>query len=202
MDFDPEELREKAIEMVNMGAERGVTMRILGHLAVRTHVQNNRELIDLLQRKPTHDIDFMRQIMGEAKRVTAGAGRYVETEIDYEDMAMLLIEFENGGFGQLLAGHCAQIGAYDVKLFCTGGTVLCRPGSEMRYKKVGEDEAVASEGDLAAEPGVRREVREFVECVLNDTEPTIPGEEGVRNVEIAEAALISAAENRPVDLPL
>ena len=46
------------------------------------------------------------------------------------------------------------------------------------------------------------EVREFVECILNDTPPTIPGGEGVRNVELAEAAGISARESRPVDLPL
>jgi len=59
MDFDPEELRQKAIELVALGEERGVTLRLLGHLAVRTHVQSNRNLIDLLERKPTHDIDFM-----------------------------------------------------------------------------------------------------------------------------------------------
>jgi predicted dehydrogenase len=72
----------------------------------------------------------------------------------------------------------------------------------LRYKKVGEDEVVVSAEEQQAEPGVRREVREFVECILNGTDPTIPGEEGVRNVEIAEAALISSAEHRPVDLPL
>jgi myo-inositol 2-dehydrogenase/D-chiro-inositol 1-dehydrogenase/scyllo-inositol 2-dehydrogenase (NAD+) len=149
-----------------------------------------------------HEIDFMRQIMGEAKRVTANTGRFVETEIDYEDLAMLLIEFENGGYGQLLAGHCAQIGIYDMRLYCTNGTVVCPSGGPMRYKKVGEEEVTATPEQLQAEPGVRREVREFVECVLNDTEPTIPGEEGVHNVEIAEAALLSAAEHRPVDLPL
>ena len=149
-----------------------------------------------------HEIDFMRQVMGEARRVTAGLGQYVETEIDYEDLAMLLIEFEGGGYGQLLAGHCAQIGTYEVKLYCTNGTVLCHHGAPLRYRKVGEDEVVPTAAELEAEPGVRREVREFVECLLNDTAPTIPGEEGVRNVEIAEAALISSAEHRPVDLPL
>jgi len=149
-----------------------------------------------------HEIDFMRQIMGEATRVTSGLGRFVETEIDYEDLAMLLIEFEGGGYGQLLAGHCAQIGSYEMKLYCTRGTVMAGGPHGLRYKKVGEDEVVVPAEEQQAEPGVRREVREFVECILNDTEPTIPGEEGVRNVEIAEAALISSAEHRSVDLPL
>lgn len=150
----------------------------------------------------SHEIDFMRQLMGEARRVTAGMGQFVETEIDYEDLAMLLIEFENGGFGQLLAGHCAQIGIYEMKLYCTDGTLMAGGPHGLRYKKAGEEEIVVSPEEQQCEPGVRREVREFIECILNDTEPTIPGEEGVRNVEIAEAALISAAEHRPVDLPL
>ena len=94
-----------------------------------------------------------------------------------------------------------RIGVYDSRLFCTNGTVFCQPPN-MRYKKVGEDEIAVPAEELQAEPGVRREVREFVECILSNAEPTIPGEEGVRNVEIAEAALISAAEKRPVDLPL
>jgi predicted dehydrogenase len=149
-----------------------------------------------------HEIDFMRQIMGEAKRVTAGTGQYVETEIDYEDLAMLLIEFENGGYGQLLAGHCAQIGVYEMKLYCTGGTVMAGGPWGLQYRKVGGEEVVVSAEDQQTEPGVRREVREFIECLLNDTPPTIPGEEGVRNVEIAEAALLSSAEHRAVDLPL
>ncbi len=57
--MDPEELRANAIELVEKAKEFGLTLRILGHLAVRTHVQRNRDLIDLLERKPTHDIDFM-----------------------------------------------------------------------------------------------------------------------------------------------
>jgi len=149
-----------------------------------------------------HEIDFMRQIMGEAKRVSAGLGRFVETEIDYEDLAMLLIEFENGGYGQLLAGHCAQLGSYEMRLYCTEGTVLAGGPHGLQYKQAGKDAVTVPPEEQQAEPGVRREVREFVECILNGTEPTIPGEEGVRNVEIAQAALIASEEHRPVDLPL
>ncbi len=50
--------------------------------------------------------------------------------------------------------------------------------------------------------GVDREVRGFIGAVLDDTEVTIPGIEGLRNTEIAQAAQISAASNRVVELPL
>lgn len=149
-----------------------------------------------------HEIDYMRQIMGEAKAVTAHLGHYVAPEIDYEDLAMLLIEFGTGS-GQLLSGHCSFIGVYDVRIFCTKGTILCRPWpTELRYKREEGDEVLVDSAELETEPGVRREMREFIECILNDTPPTIPGEQGVRNVEIAEAAALSSRENRRISLPL
>lgn len=57
--MDPDELLEIARQLVALGAQNGVTLRILGHLAVREHVVANRELISLLKRVPTHDIDFI-----------------------------------------------------------------------------------------------------------------------------------------------
>ena len=57
--MDPDELLAIAHELVEQGGEMGVTLRILGHLAVREHTKKNRYLIDLIKRVPTHDIDFM-----------------------------------------------------------------------------------------------------------------------------------------------
>jgi hypothetical protein len=57
--MDPDELLAIALELVEQGGEMGVTLRILGHLAVREHTKKNRYLIDLIKRVPTHDIDFM-----------------------------------------------------------------------------------------------------------------------------------------------
>ena len=91
MDFDPEELRATAHELVDQAKERGVTLRILGHLAVRTHVQHNRELIDALQRKPTHDIDFM----GYSTETTA-ANKFFIDELGYTPDPMVAYSQEYG----------------------------------------------------------------------------------------------------------
>lgn len=53
------ELLDVAKELVEIGKEQGVTLRIIGHLAVREHVKKQTELIKIMQRIPTHDIDFM-----------------------------------------------------------------------------------------------------------------------------------------------
>ena len=57
--MNPDELLEIALDLVAKGAVLGVTLRLLGSLAVRAHTQGTSKLIDLLQRVPTHDIDFM-----------------------------------------------------------------------------------------------------------------------------------------------
>jgi hypothetical protein len=46
-------------QLIEIGSERGVTLRILGHLAIRDHVKDHIELLELLNRVPTHDIDFI-----------------------------------------------------------------------------------------------------------------------------------------------
>ena len=57
--MDTKQLLELGKKLVAQGAERGVTLRMLGHLAVRDHIQDHVELLDLLERIPTNDIDFL-----------------------------------------------------------------------------------------------------------------------------------------------
>ena len=152
-----------------------------------------------------HEIDFIRCILGEATSVYAVMNNFVNPEADYEDYAAVTINFEGGRSASLLAGHCAYQTTYDGKLYCTEGTLLfsAQTGA-LAYTVKGEDPVTIPYGELGALPetGVQRETREFVEAVINDTEVTIPGIEGLRNTEIAEAARISASENRVVELPL
>jgi hypothetical protein len=77
--FDPDELVELAQELVAMGDERGVTLRIIGHLAVRSHVEKHRALIDALGRLPTHDIDWM----GYSKDRNAANAMFID-ELGYK----------------------------------------------------------------------------------------------------------------------
>ena len=152
-----------------------------------------------------HEIDLMRQVLGEAQTVYASMDNYVTPECDYEDFVQMIINFQAGGRGALLAGHAAKMGAYDGKIFLTGGTILfSHQQREIRWVADGEEPQVTTYDEAAEgyEPGVHREIREFVEAVLDDTEVTIPGSEGLRNTEIAQAAGISAASNRVVELPL
>jgi hypothetical protein len=56
---DTAELLDLGKQLVEIGAEFRVTLRILSHLAIRDHVKEHIELLELLNRVPTHDIDFI-----------------------------------------------------------------------------------------------------------------------------------------------
>ena len=116
-----------------------------------------------------------------------------------------MINFEDDKVGCLLAGHASFMGIYDGKIFCTEGTLFFGGFGELSYQRAGEEQPTVVTAEQAAEgyePGVRREIREFAEAVLNDTQPTIPGEEGLRNIEVAQAAHLSWEQRQEVALPL
>jgi predicted dehydrogenase len=152
-----------------------------------------------------HEIDLMRQVLGHAVSVYAAMNNFVTPEVDYEDYAQVTVNFQGGGIGSLLGGHAAKMGAYDGKIFLTRGTILfSHQLKEVHWLVEGGEPQVTTYDEAGAgyEPGVQREMREFVEAILDDTDVTIPGIEGLRAIEIAQAAAISAASNRVVGLPL
>ncbi len=152
-----------------------------------------------------HEIDFIRCVLGEATSVYASKANFINPEADYEDYASVTIDFEGGRKANLLSGHCAYQTAYDGKLYCTEGTVqFSHATSQVTYTRKGEEQVTLPYSEIAEgrEPGVQREIREFVEAVVGDTAVTIPGCQGLRNTEIAQAAEIASVEGRVVQLPL
>jgi len=159
----------------------------------------------LLYEINVHEIDFMCEILGQPTTVTALGKRFVNDEVDYEDFVTAQIAFADGGLGSLTASSCDHIGRYTGEVFLEKGTIYydsvtstCDVRKEdevkekLRYEDIGRD----------WESGVYREMREFVEACLGEHRITIPGEDGRRAVEVAQAGCLSIDESRTVTLPL
>lgn len=151
-----------------------------------------------------HEIDFMCQLFGTPEAVWAVNGHFLADDIDYYDTAQALVRFAAGTSVQFFTGHSAIEGRYDAKILCTGATIYLE-GFGGAHVALADGRSLDPEpGQLAAryEPGVKREVREFVEAIAYDRPVTIPGEDGLRAVEVAEAAVRSAETGQVVKLPL
>jgi len=151
-----------------------------------------------------HELDYMRYICGDVDRVAALMGNYLQNDSrDYEDTVHLTLHFKNGGIGTLIVGQCSSMGGYEGKIHCRKGTMHFDNGKRIVTYKTFDGEAVKLEAeDMKTEPGVRRELRYFIEAIIEDKEPAIPGEEGRKVIEVVQAAYISAREGRSVELPL
>ena len=194
----------------NLGEPFGMQVTRIGGPWTGTHPQHWRRRADQcggpLFEIGAHEIDFIRCILGQATSVYARLGHFLPSDVDYEDFAQVMINFDNGKSAHLLEGHSSHMAIYEGKIFCTAGTIaFANWGEYLAYQRPDDPEPViVDRNDLTDkyEDAFLRELRGFVEAVRNDTEPPIPGVEGLRNVEIAQAARLSEERSEPVSLPL
>jgi myo-inositol 2-dehydrogenase/D-chiro-inositol 1-dehydrogenase len=156
-----------------------------------------------------HDFDMARYLMGsEVTEVYTRAAVLVDpvfAKAGDWDTAVVTLTFENGAFAVIDNSRKAVYG-YDqrVEMFGSGGMVTVAnntPDTHILCDSVGIHTALPLNFFLEryAESYVR-EMRAFVDAVVNQTPVPVGGEDGFKAAVIALAAAKSARENRPVKL--
>lgn len=171
-----------------------------------------------LMNQGIHQIDLLTWFMGPVKRVQARTDLVAHTGIEVEDVAVALLEFENGAFGviegstAIWPGHPAR-----VEVHGTEGSVVLEDGELHHWQFRSESEMdetihafLGKDADLgsgASDPmanlkneGHRRQIEDFVGAIQDNREPSIDGREGRRAVALIEAIYRSAKEARAVDV--
>jgi len=155
-----------------------------------------------------HDFDMARFLLGEVDEVYASANVLVDPAIGSAgdvDTAVIVLKFANGAIGTIDNSRQAVYG-YDqrVEVFGSGGSVASgnlHPDqvtvSTDQHIRRGLPLNFFMERYLTS---YRVEMAEFVRCVLRDTPPPVTGVDGRLPVVMAQAALRSYQENRPVRL--
>jgi predicted dehydrogenase len=158
----------------------------------------------LLMEINSHEIDFMCWICGEPKTVYARMGRFVQKGQDYPDTCFVTISFEEGAFGFLHSSNASAIGDLSGKIQGEEGTIFWQdgfsPNGTIRYARISGESGTIRIGEIGGEDPVRKELRLFLESIIEDKPSPIPGEEGRRAVAVAQAAYISNEEGRPVEV--
>lgn len=155
-----------------------------------------------------HDFDMVRFQMGEVEQVYATGQALVNPDIkqvDDIDTAAIILNFANGAIGVIDNSRQAVYG-YDQRI-----EVLGTSGAVMANNETTSTVSFADAGGFRAPQlpyffmhryaeAYVAEVREFIQCVQNDTPPAVTGNDGRRAVVIAQAAIKSWKENRPVKI--
>jgi myo-inositol 2-dehydrogenase/D-chiro-inositol 1-dehydrogenase len=157
-----------------------------------------------------HDFDMVRYQMGEVEEVYATGNVLINPEIGEAgdiDTDVVTLRFTNGALGLIDNSRQAVYG-YDQRLEVLGTTGAVMAGNQTVDTVSLADASGFHSSQLPyffmnryAEAYVT-EVREFIECVRDDTcsAPPVTGRDGRLAVVMAHAAIKSWKENRPVKL--
>jgi predicted dehydrogenase len=171
-----------------------------------------------LMNQGIHQIDLLQWFMGPVKRVYARTATVAHKNIEVEDLATVILEFENGAQGviegstAIWPGHAAR-----VEVHGTQGSAAIEDGKLVfwQFKKPrAEDKKVAAamkgESELgtgASDPlkglkieGHRRQIEDFVRAIRTGRAPAISGSEGRKAIALLEAIYKSARTGKTVSV--
>jgi predicted dehydrogenase len=162
----------------------------------------------LLHSPGVHSIDFLLSVCGRATSVYAFESRVrVQPGVDYQDSLFLLVEFESGAIGGVESSVSCLTPGRRCHMIGTQGSLRFDPREnwiEVATWKGEQERIDVSPSDRRARMnfGINAELESFIEWVTHDAEPILTAWEGLRAVEIIDAAYQSIAQRRAIDLPL
>lgn len=134
---------------------------------------------------------------------------------DCDDNTITIVEFENG-VTAIAEDSWAKHGGMDdrIEVYGTKGVSyadLFRGNSALTYSTEGYDYSMEKAGSTqgwtftvyeeAFNQGYPQELSHFIDCVRNEKQPLVTGEDGLAVLEMVYAAYASAKQGRKVELP-
>jgi len=151
-----------------------------------------------------HDIDYLRWVMGEVDTVYAQGGVYVFKDATAYDYVHMLLKFKSGAIAYV-EGSWIMPKGYPLHMYLeVAGTngLLTVDNLSTAGLKVFKSGGQVSYSTPVPENGYYLELKHFIDCVINDKEPLVTGEEALKSLEVALASIKSIREGMPVKLPL
>ncbi len=165
-----------------------------------------------------HAIAWFRWMLNNAKAKSVYASMSTvlhKAKTKGEDNSVVIVEFENG-VTAIAENSWAKHGGMDDKseVYGTGGVIyadLFMGNASLAYSKSGYGYALEKADttvgwtfpifEEAFNQGYPHELKHFIECVQQDKEPVVTGEDGRAILEIIYAAYASAAEGKKIMIP-
>jgi len=150
-----------------------------------------------------HEFDLFYWWAGEVSTVYA-LTRTVRPGITVEDSASVILKFKSGAIGSITTSWSSKLsGGHFIAGKNGSAELIIGEGLYRRFILHSEgkppyEEKVTKE--VIGTGGIK-EIEHFLDCILDDREPLITGEDGKATVEIISAAYRSAETGKPVELP-
>ena len=147
-----------------------------------------------------HQMDVIRWMMGEPKKVMAIINN-VSPNYAIDDNSATIIEFANKGIGVVDVAFVHRSGPNPFELFGTEGSLTMGAGPLGLTTTVLSDEEVADYIASAPE-GLPSAMEQWIGAIEDGTEMSITIQDGRNLTELLQAAYMSSAQDRAIELPL
>jgi predicted dehydrogenase len=149
----------------------------------------------------SHEIDYVRWLLGEAASVDATLARTSDLEIDVDDTAELLLRFRNGAIASVHMDMAQHSATRTCRVAGVNGTLTWDGISgEVRRYVPNEGWTVLHGGDGDRNDMYVAEMSHVLACVRGEAEPQVDGIDGLRTVEIVHAARRASDEGRRIEV--
>jgi UDP-N-acetylglucosamine 3-dehydrogenase len=163
-----------------------------------------------------HELDWMRALCGDVEAVSAVAGPQVDPRYDFSDSIHVMLRFKSGAVGFLGVSLSYPLRRYRQVY---GAEVTCGKGgmrlvtsfheADLYWRSLRDSEERHEHfeepgGDpVGAKEALGKETSDFVRWIVQGTEPCLTWREGLRCVEVIEAARRSSKQSGSwISLPL
>jgi predicted dehydrogenase len=208
--YDPLRLLRQTIQEGRIGRVLGVRAEVGQYLPdwrtgidYRYSVSARFELGGGALLELSHEIDYVRWLIGEVSEVSAKVGRVGDLDIDVEDTAEITFTFESGAIGSIHLDMVQRAPTRSCRVAGSEGTLVWDfLTNEVRHYS----SQSASWTDICTAHCRDRnemyiaELAHFLECVRGAAAPLVTGEDGLRVLQLVMAARKSSAEGRVVDV--
>jgi predicted dehydrogenase len=171
----------------------------------------------VLINQSVHYLDLF-QWLGGMPSVVHGLAGTLAHDIEVEDSASAVLEYENGAQGLI---HCDTVqfpSQEQLELWGERGGVVLRnnelthhrleesiPEFNKRERTVAFGKPVSHEEPTGIEPRSSNHqdaIEDFAQALIEGREPAVPGEEGIKSLELIAAIILSSCRGQSVRLPV
>lgn len=183
----------------------------------------------VLVNQSPHQLDLLQWFMGDIAEVSGYWGNLNHPYIEVEDTAVAIIRFKNGGLGNIVTSLSQNPGIYTKvhvhgsngasvgvqtdtgASFVAGVSEIAEPPLNDIWTIPGEEHLLTDFesqdrkhfGSINATQHYHKlQIEDFLNAILNDTDPLVTGREGRIVVEMFTAIYRSNELKRPIEFPL
>jgi len=151
----------------------------------------------------SHELDYVRWLVGEVSALSATVMKLGDLDIDVEDTAEIILHFANGAVGNVHLDMIQRATVRTCRVIGTEGTLEWDGGlHQVRLFTATEGEwtSIFSGDNFDSNQMFVDEIDHFIGCVGAGTEPVVTGEDGRQALEIALSVKRAAALEKQVAL--